>query len=80
MPTSPSEVSTLSQDELANLRQRFLIPSTLECRIPEPDEVIFRPQEGEIAFYSYFFNLGVRLPLQLFSANYLDFFTCAHPN
>ena len=42
-PSSPLETSTVILEELESFKKRFANPSNLECRFPDPEEVVFRP-------------------------------------
>ena len=50
------------------------VPEALECRVPLPGESVRDVNDWEVAFYSYLFRLGVRIPLHPFCYRFLTFF------
>ena len=64
--------STMTEEGLVHLRERFNIPSYISLRCPSEGELPHSPPPGEVAFYGKMFNCGVRLPLHFFPQNFLS--------
>ncbi|KAH0898870.1 hypothetical protein HID58_048438 [Brassica napus] len=52
--------SSVSEDELADWRSRYLLPSSIVLQVPTPEERASSYIPGEIAVYEAFFDLGLR--------------------
>ena len=69
--------SILTEERLSNLRERYRVPDSVSFRLPGRGETADAPPPGCVAFYEYFFKVGVRLPLHPFIRNFLRLYKIA---
>ena len=63
--------SILTEEWLSSLQERYRVPDSVIFRLLGRWETADAPPPGCVAFYEYFFKVGVRLPLHPFIRNFL---------
>ncbi|KAL6272363.1 hypothetical protein ACE6H2_023055 [Prunus campanulata] len=58
------EPNKITVREFVKLRTEYRIPDSVKMRIPGPTESLSNPNNGEVVFFTYVLQQGLRLPLQ----------------